>query len=119
MSVRADAAAKTDSHYRKWLQPNTLDSVGDIQVGEKVLLRHGSAEYAALLKKHGCPPLPPFRVVKNFLECNALRVNTRGTGIQPVVKFAAPATNVAMARSNSYELGGQTTQPELSRGDAP
>eukprot|EP00965_Chrysotila_dentata_P042912 1424874-Pleurochrysis_carterae.AAC.1 len=28
MSIRADAAAKSDSHYKEWLQPNTLDSVG-------------------------------------------------------------------------------------------
>eukprot|EP00965_Chrysotila_dentata_P027143 901132-Pleurochrysis_carterae.AAC.1 len=28
MSICADAAAKTDSHYKRWLQPNTLDSVG-------------------------------------------------------------------------------------------
>eukprot|EP00965_Chrysotila_dentata_P250688 6209599-Pleurochrysis_carterae.AAC.1 len=33
--------------------------------------------------------------------------------------FAAPATAVAMARGNPYELGGQIPQPELSRGDAP
>eukprot|EP00965_Chrysotila_dentata_P152280 5032218-Pleurochrysis_carterae.AAC.1 len=63
MSIRADAAAKSDSHkhYKRWLQPNTLDSVGGIQVGDKVLLRHGSVEYAAMLKKHGYPPLRAFR----------------------------------------------------------
>eukprot|EP00965_Chrysotila_dentata_P092636 3056989-Pleurochrysis_carterae.AAC.1 len=33
--------------------------------------------------------------------------------------FAAPGTTVAMARGNPYELGGQITQPELSRGKAP
>eukprot|EP00965_Chrysotila_dentata_P128707 4254735-Pleurochrysis_carterae.AAC.1 len=75
-------------------------------------------------------------------EYNALRVDTRGTGIQPVLKvtsckrapkdwwifgdasltsgtFAVPATTVAMARGNPYELGGQITQPDLLRGDAP
>eukprot|EP00965_Chrysotila_dentata_P160653 5304905-Pleurochrysis_carterae.AAC.1 len=76
-------------------------------------------------------------------EYNALRVDTRRTGIQPVTvkvtsckraledwwifddssltsgTFAAPATTVAMARGNPYELGAQITQPELSRGDAP
>eukprot|EP00965_Chrysotila_dentata_P080585 2659135-Pleurochrysis_carterae.AAC.1 len=112
--------AKSDSHYKRWLQPNTLDSVCGIQVGDKVLLRHGSVEYAAMLKKHGYPPLRAFRVVEVMPEYNALRVDTRGTGIQPVVKvtsckrtpedwwifdhssltsgtFAAPATTVAMA----------------------
>eukprot|EP00965_Chrysotila_dentata_P137268 4540503-Pleurochrysis_carterae.AAC.1 len=61
MSIRADAAARSDSHYKRWLQPNTLDSVSGIQVGDKVLLRHGCVEYAAMLKKHGYPPLRAFR----------------------------------------------------------
>eukprot|EP00965_Chrysotila_dentata_P133278 4406777-Pleurochrysis_carterae.AAC.1 len=76
-------------------------------------------------------------------EYNALWLDTRdGTGIQPVVKvtsckrapedwwifddssqtsgtFAAPATTVAMACGNPCELGGQITQPELSRRNAP
>eukprot|EP00965_Chrysotila_dentata_P186115 6144501-Pleurochrysis_carterae.AAC.1 len=87
------------------------------------------------------PPLRTFRVVEIMPKYNALRVDARGTGIQPVVKvtsckhapggqwifngssltsgtFAAPATTVAMALGNSYELGGQITQPELLRGDA-
>eukprot|EP00965_Chrysotila_dentata_P175373 5788482-Pleurochrysis_carterae.AAC.1 len=78
-----------------------------------------------MLKKHGYPSLRAFRVVEIFPEYNALCVDTRGTGIQPVVKvtsckrapedwwlfddsslasgtFAAPATTVAMAR----DLGG-------------
>eukprot|EP00965_Chrysotila_dentata_P153089 5059072-Pleurochrysis_carterae.AAC.1 len=116
-----DRHAKTDLHYKRRLQPNTLDSVGGIQVGGKALLRHGSAEYAAMLKTHGYSPLRAFRVVEIFAEYNALRVDTRGTGIQPVMKvtsckrapedwwifddssltsgtFAAPATTVAMAR---------------------
>eukprot|EP00965_Chrysotila_dentata_P067579 2236645-Pleurochrysis_carterae.AAC.1 len=139
MSIRADAAAKSDSHCKRWLQPNTLDSVGGIKMGDKVLLRHGSVDYAVMLKKHEYPPLRAFRVVEVMPEYNALRVDTRGTGIQPVVKvtsckwapedwwifddssltsgtFAAPATTLAMARGNPYELGGQITQPELSMG---
>eukprot|EP00965_Chrysotila_dentata_P099972 3303380-Pleurochrysis_carterae.AAC.1 len=40
MSIRANVAAKSDSHYKRWLQQNTLDSVGGIQVGDKLLLRH-------------------------------------------------------------------------------
>eukprot|EP00965_Chrysotila_dentata_P023824 789320-Pleurochrysis_carterae.AAC.1 len=121
MSIRADAAAKSDSHYKRWLRPNTLDSVGGIQVEDEVLLRHGNAEYAAMLKKYGYPPLRAFRVVEIFPDYNALRVDTRGTGIQSVVQvtsckrapedrwlfddssstsatFAAPATTMAMAR---------------------
>eukprot|EP00965_Chrysotila_dentata_P144515 4773433-Pleurochrysis_carterae.AAC.1 len=50
MSIRADAAAKSDSHHKRWLQPKTLDSVGGIRVGDKVLLRHGSVEYSTMLK---------------------------------------------------------------------
>eukprot|EP00965_Chrysotila_dentata_P059809 1983880-Pleurochrysis_carterae.AAC.1 len=73
MSIRADAAAKSDSHYKRCLQPNTLDSVGGIQVEDKVLLRHGSVEYAAMLKKHEYPPLRAFRVVEIMPEYNALR----------------------------------------------
>eukprot|EP00965_Chrysotila_dentata_P256767 6212658-Pleurochrysis_carterae.AAC.1 len=89
MSIRTDAIAKSDSHYKRWLQPNTLDSVGGIQVGDKVLIRHGSVEYAAMLKKHGYPLLRAFRLVEVMPEYNALRVDTRGTGIQPVVKVTS------------------------------
>eukprot|EP00965_Chrysotila_dentata_P249047 6208683-Pleurochrysis_carterae.AAC.1 len=73
LSIRADAAAKSDSHYKRWLQPNTLDAVGGIQVEDKVLLWHGSVEYAAMLKKHGYSPLRAFRVVEVMPEYNALR----------------------------------------------
>eukprot|EP00965_Chrysotila_dentata_P156598 5174433-Pleurochrysis_carterae.AAC.1 len=66
-----------------------MDSVGGIQVGDRVLLRHGSLEYAALLKKHGFSPPRSFRVLEIIPEYNALRVDTRGTGIQPVVKVTA------------------------------
>eukprot|EP00965_Chrysotila_dentata_P104906 3465043-Pleurochrysis_carterae.AAC.1 len=45
-----------------------MDSVGGIQVGDRVLLRHGSVEYAALLKKHGFPPLRTFRVLEVIPE---------------------------------------------------
>eukprot|EP00965_Chrysotila_dentata_P074409 2457451-Pleurochrysis_carterae.AAC.1 len=66
-----------------------MHSVGGIQVGDRVQLRHGSVEYAALLKKHGFPPLRSFRLLEVIPEYNALRVDTRGTGIQPVVKVTA------------------------------
>eukprot|EP00965_Chrysotila_dentata_P152555 5041370-Pleurochrysis_carterae.AAC.1 len=59
---------------------------GGLQVGDKVLLWHGSVEYAAMLKKHGYPPLRAFRVVETMAEYDALRMDTRGTGIQPVVE---------------------------------
>eukprot|EP00965_Chrysotila_dentata_P067197 2224273-Pleurochrysis_carterae.AAC.1 len=129
----------------RWLQPNTrtFDSVGGIQVGNKVLLRHAIVKYAAMLKKHGYSPLRAFELLRLCrAQYNALRVDTRSAGIQPIVKmtsckrapedwwifdessltsgtFAAPATTVAVARGNPYELGGQIRQPELSRGDAP
>eukprot|EP00965_Chrysotila_dentata_P065723 2177744-Pleurochrysis_carterae.AAC.1 len=63
-----------------------MDSVDGIQVEDRVLLRYGSLEYAALLKKHAFPPLRSFRVLEVIPEYNALRLDTRGTGIQPVVK---------------------------------
>eukprot|EP00965_Chrysotila_dentata_P018121 602456-Pleurochrysis_carterae.AAC.1 len=86
MFIRAEAADKSDSHCKRWLQPNTLDSVGGIKVGDRVLLRHGSVDYTVMLKKHEYPPLRAFRVVEFTPEYNALRVDTRGTGIQPVVR---------------------------------
>eukprot|EP00965_Chrysotila_dentata_P014708 486948-Pleurochrysis_carterae.AAC.1 len=30
-SIRLDAAARADAHHRRWLKPNTMDSVGGIQ----------------------------------------------------------------------------------------
>eukprot|EP00965_Chrysotila_dentata_P195258 6176891-Pleurochrysis_carterae.AAC.1 len=75
--IRLDAAARADAHHRRRLKPITMDSAGGIQVEECVLLMHGSIEYAALLKKHGFPPLRSFRVLDVVPEYNALRVDTR------------------------------------------
>eukprot|EP00965_Chrysotila_dentata_P035143 1169342-Pleurochrysis_carterae.AAC.2 len=104
VSVRVDAAAKSDSHYKRWLQPNTLDSMGGIQVGDKVLLLHGSVEYAAMLKKHGYPPLRTFRSIEVMPEYTALRVDSY-EGYRHSTSCEAPATTVAMALGNPYELG--------------
>eukprot|EP00965_Chrysotila_dentata_P014934 494052-Pleurochrysis_carterae.AAC.2 len=69
-----------------------------------------------------------------------LYVDTRGTGIQAVVKvtackrapddwwifddsspasgrFDAPATIFAAVRGNPYEVGGQINQPDLTQGE--
>eukprot|EP00965_Chrysotila_dentata_P119728 3958401-Pleurochrysis_carterae.AAC.1 len=116
-----------------------MDSVGGIQVGDRVLLRHCSVEYAALLKKHETfPPLRSFRGLEMVPEKNALRVDARGVGIQPVVKvtactralgncwlfddsspaagrFKTPATILAGACGNPYEVGGQINQPNLTQ----
>eukprot|EP00965_Chrysotila_dentata_P060194 1995861-Pleurochrysis_carterae.AAC.1 len=69
-----------------------------------------------------------------------MRVDTRGTGIQPVVKvtackrapddcwifddsspasgrFDAPTTTFAAARGNPYEVGGQINQPDLTQAE--
>eukprot|EP00965_Chrysotila_dentata_P261432 6214252-Pleurochrysis_carterae.AAC.2 len=73
-SIRLDAAARSDAHHRRWLKPNTMNSVGGIQGG---------------YRKHGLPPLRTFRLLEVITEYNALRVDTRGTGIQPVVKVTA------------------------------
>eukprot|EP00965_Chrysotila_dentata_P225389 6194720-Pleurochrysis_carterae.AAC.6 len=140
-SLRRDAAARSDARHRRWLKPNIMDSVGGIQVGDRVLLRHGSVEYAALLKKHGFPPPPLFRVLEVIPKYNALRVDTRGTGIQPIFKatackrapddwwyaiihhppasgrFDRPATTLAAARGNPYEVGAQINQPDLTQGE--
>eukprot|EP00965_Chrysotila_dentata_P076356 2521808-Pleurochrysis_carterae.AAC.1 len=63
--------------------------VGGIQVDDRVLLRHDSVEYAALLIKHEFPPLRTFRMLEVIPKYNALRVDTRGTSIQPFVKVTA------------------------------
>eukprot|EP00965_Chrysotila_dentata_P257848 6213024-Pleurochrysis_carterae.AAC.5 len=138
-SIRLDAAAHFDAHHRRWLKPNTMDSVGGIQVGDRVLLKQCSVEYAALLKKHGFPPIRTLRVLEVIPKYNALCVDTRGTGIQPVVKvtakrapddwwifddsspasarFDSPATTLAAARGNPYEVGSQINQPDLTQGE--
>eukprot|EP00965_Chrysotila_dentata_P107531 3552469-Pleurochrysis_carterae.AAC.1 len=66
-----------------------MNYVGGIQVGDCVLLRHGSIDYAALLMKHGFLPLRSLRMLEVVPHYNALRVDTRSTGIQPVVKISA------------------------------
>eukprot|EP00965_Chrysotila_dentata_P014352 475584-Pleurochrysis_carterae.AAC.1 len=76
-SIRLDAAARANAHHRRWLKPNTMDFVGRIQVGDRVLLRHDSVEYTALLKKHGFLPLRSFGVLEVIPEYNALRADTR------------------------------------------
>eukprot|EP00965_Chrysotila_dentata_P123258 4073940-Pleurochrysis_carterae.AAC.1 len=98
-SIRLDAAACSHAHHRRWLKPNTMDS--------------NTTPYAWIL------------VV--------------ATGIQPAVKVTAckrapddwwtfddlssafgrfdkPATTLAAARGNPYEVGGQINQPDLTQG---
>eukprot|EP00965_Chrysotila_dentata_P034004 1132434-Pleurochrysis_carterae.AAC.1 len=124
-SIRLDAAARADAHHRPWLKPNTImDSVGGIR-WEIVCYSSTAAS---------------FRVLEVIPEYNDLRVDSQGTGIQPVVKvtackrapddwevfddsspasgrFDAPATTFVAARGNPYEVGGQINQPDLTQGE--
>eukprot|EP00965_Chrysotila_dentata_P048735 1617433-Pleurochrysis_carterae.AAC.1 len=56
-----------------------------------------------MLKKHGYPPLRAFRVVEVLSEYNALRVDTRGTGIQPTV------VKVTSRANGHRKIGGSST----------
>eukprot|EP00965_Chrysotila_dentata_P137114 4535083-Pleurochrysis_carterae.AAC.4 len=103
-----------------------------------MLLWDGSVEYAALLKKHGFPPLRSFRVLEEIPKYNAPHVDTRGTDTQPVIKVTAckrppdtwwafydsspasgrldmPATTLVAARGSPCEVDGQINQSDLTQ----
>eukprot|EP00965_Chrysotila_dentata_P155938 5153337-Pleurochrysis_carterae.AAC.2 len=63
-SIQLNALARSDAHHWCRFKPSIMDSVGRIQVEYCVLLRHGSLEDVALMKKHGFPPLRSFRVLE-------------------------------------------------------
>eukprot|EP00965_Chrysotila_dentata_P243877 6205656-Pleurochrysis_carterae.AAC.1 len=75
-----------------------------------MFLRHGSVEYAALLKKHGFPPLRSLNSAPD--DWWIFDDSSPASG-----RFDTPVTTLAAARSNPYEVGGQIDQPDLTQGE--
>eukprot|EP00965_Chrysotila_dentata_P162140 5354543-Pleurochrysis_carterae.AAC.1 len=59
-----------------------------INVGDYVLVRHGSADFAKNRRKHGHPALRRFRVVREAPAAGAVRIDPAGTGTRPYVSCA-------------------------------
>ena len=70
---------------RRWSAPATPTSVNGIQVGDRVMVRHGDAEKAARQRKHGEPAMRTFRVVRVIPEAGAIEIDSRKTGMRPVI----------------------------------
>ena len=79
---RADQNAQHDNH-RTRLSSREDQSVKGIKAGDDVMLRHGSEDHARRLGKHGYPVLRRFRVEAVIPETQSIRIDPRGTGIQP------------------------------------
>eukprot|EP00965_Chrysotila_dentata_P010338 336515-Pleurochrysis_carterae.AAC.1 len=58
-----------------------------INVGNYVLVRHGSADVAKNRRKHGFPALRRCRVVRVFPAADAVQIDPAGTGTQPYVSM--------------------------------
>eukprot|EP00965_Chrysotila_dentata_P003288 107302-Pleurochrysis_carterae.AAC.1 len=58
-----------------------------INVGDYVLVRHGSADFAQNRRKHGFPALRRFRVVRVLPAAGAVQIDPAGTGTQPYVSM--------------------------------
>eukprot|EP00965_Chrysotila_dentata_P043058 1429799-Pleurochrysis_carterae.AAC.1 len=58
-----------------------------INVGDYVLVRHGSADFAKTRRKHGFPALRRFRVVRLLPAAGAVQIDPAGTGTQPYVSM--------------------------------
>ena len=128
-TVRSSVISRGERSRAQWAAPSTNDSCAGIQVGDWVLLKHGSDAHAKIRRKHGYPAYRRFRVVKVMPESNALEIDTRKVNIQPVVsirqckrapdgwyifndgspsagRYEGPLTN-AVARGNPHEIGGK------------
>eukprot|EP00965_Chrysotila_dentata_P129688 4287722-Pleurochrysis_carterae.AAC.1 len=58
-----------------------------INVGDYVLVRHGSADFAKNRRRHGFPAHRRFRVVRVLPAAGAVQINPAGTGTQPYVSM--------------------------------
>eukprot|EP00965_Chrysotila_dentata_P073161 2417670-Pleurochrysis_carterae.AAC.1 len=58
-----------------------------INVGDYVLVRHGSADFAKNRRKHGFPALRRFRVVRVLPTAGAVQIDPAGTGTQLYVSM--------------------------------
>ena len=69
----------------RWAPLATTTSVNGIEVGDRVMVRHGDAENASRQRKHGQPAMRTFRVVRVIPEAGAIEIDTRKTGMRPVI----------------------------------
>ena len=90
--------------------------------GDHVMVRHGDEATATRRWKHGEPALRTFQVVRLIPEASALEINTRKTGMRPVISLRH-ATKVLESwwlfddGSGASGQSGTFTTPADARGD--
>eukprot|EP00965_Chrysotila_dentata_P121756 4024900-Pleurochrysis_carterae.AAC.1 len=69
------------------MQAHGQGATAGINVGDHVLVRHGSADFAKNKCKHGYPALRRFRVVRVLPAAGAVQIHPACTGTQPYVSM--------------------------------
>ena len=83
--IRSDQQRRAAQHAVHQESRQSEVAVKGISEGDFVYLRHGDAAFAKQRRKHGFPAHRRFLVTEVFPETQSLRIDTRGTGISPVV----------------------------------
>ena len=133
--VRKNMIDKENAHRVK------VTSTRDIVSGSWVMLKHGSDQHAALLRKHGYPSFRKYRVLtvnhsKGFVELEVPQGETilSRQSLRRVIPIPAswwisddssmlsgrvdgPATTVKTARGNPFESGGALPDQYQDEGD--
>ena len=82
--LKHDAIVRNSKNRIHWNGAGPDGSLG-IQVGDRVLLRHGDPLRASQRKRHGYPALRTFRVVRLIPERNAVEIDPANTTIRKEV----------------------------------
>eukprot|EP00965_Chrysotila_dentata_P236125 6201144-Pleurochrysis_carterae.AAC.2 len=89
--VKQEAIDMADRHRQRWMHAHGPGATAGINVGDYVLVRHGSADFAKNRRKHGCPALCRFRVVRVLPAVGAVQIDPAGTETQPYVNMSSSA----------------------------
>ena len=128
-AIRTSAIKRSEKSRKHWDGAADKGGCAGINVGDWVLLKHGSDAHAKIRRKHGYPAYRRFRVVRLIPEAAAVELDVRRTTIHPVVSIRqckrAPdewylfndgslssgrydgPLKVTSARGNPHEVGGR------------
>ena len=85
--LKLEHIEKNEQYRQRWASRASPLNLNGISVGDRVLVRHGDQQNAARLRKHGEAALRSFRVVRLIPEAQAIEIDTRATGMRPVVSL--------------------------------
>eukprot|EP00965_Chrysotila_dentata_P214053 6188000-Pleurochrysis_carterae.AAC.1 len=78
--VKQEAIDRGDRHRQRWMHAHGPGTTAGNNVGDYVLVRHGSADFAKNRRTHGLPALRRFRVVQVMPATGAVQIDPAGTG---------------------------------------